>query len=85
MNRKEALVNIKSAHEKYAAWWLPFDLACNSCLAAMSCHRFCERLLTETTFWDKWADGFTRRHVLEYILMHYIGQIDLNHNVNQIS
>ena len=78
MSRKEALVNIKEAHKKYCAWWLPYDLACDSCLGAMCCHRFCETLLTDTAFWDKWVDGFTRRHVLDYVLTHYLDHIDLN-------
>lgn len=56
---------IKDAHAKYVEWWMPIDLACDSCMAPMSCHRFCETLLTMDggfgvkdnfidNWWDKW-------------------------------
>jgi len=46
MNKDERLQILKDAHQKYCEWWLPIDLACDSCMGAMSCHRFCETLLT---------------------------------------
>jgi len=57
---------LKDAHRRYVDWWLPIDLACDSCMAPMSCHRFCETLLTYDggwggtgeqrieNWWDRW-------------------------------
>jgi|LakMenEpi03Aug12_release.lakeMendotaPanAssembly.Ray.scaffolds.fasta_scaffold00102_84 hypothetical protein len=50
-NKDERLQILKDAHKKYCEWWLPIDLACDSCMGAMSCHRFCETLLTYDGSW----------------------------------
>lgn len=65
-NNDNKLSILKDAHRRYVDWWLPIDLACDSCMAPMSCHRFCETLLTYDggwggigeqrieNWWDKW-------------------------------
>ena len=55
MNKIEREEILKIAHQEYVDWWLPIDLACDSCMGAMSYDRFLESLLTYPH--EKW---FTR-------------------------
>lgn len=60
----EKLQNIKDAHKKYADWWRTIDI--DSCMSAMSIERFCELLLVEDSFWNSWANGFTKRDIVRF-------------------
>ncbi len=55
MNKKERLELLKDTHKRYVDWWMPIDIACNSCLAPMSFKRFCDSLLTyPDEWWSRW-------------------------------
>lgn len=78
---------IKEAHAKYVEWWMPIDLACDSCMAPMSCHRFCETLLTYKDDWfNRWLGDVIpedkivdfKTYILKIVLKHYGKIIDLN-------
>jgi hypothetical protein len=80
---------IKEAHAKYVEWWMPIDLACNSCMCAMCCHRFCETLLTrDDKWWNTWLGDVIpeekkqpfKVHILKLVVCHYGKIIDLNEN-----
>jgi ferredoxin len=62
--------DLKTAHKKYCEWWMPIDLKCDSCMGAMSCHRFCEVSLTNDggmnpgmtpieNWWNEWFPNYT--------------------------
>jgi hypothetical protein len=81
------LDKIFEAHQKYIDWWSPIDLACDSCLAPMSCHRFCESLLTYgDDWWERWLGASIpkdkkiafKRIILKFIIEHYTQNINLN-------
>jgi hypothetical protein len=85
------LLEIIEAHKRYVAWWLPIDLACDSCMGAMCFQRFCEALLTydDVDWWERWIDKefhdslednktYAKRCVLDLLTQHAVGQIDLN-------
>lgn len=78
---------LKDAHQKYVDWWLPIDLECDSCMAPMSCHRFCETLLTyNDEWWNRWLGEIImedkkqsfKSEILKMIIKHYTNIIDLN-------
>ena len=80
---------LKDAHQKYVDWWLPIDLECDSCMAPMSCHRFCETLLTyNDEWWNRWLGEIIledkkqsfKSEILKMIIRHYTNIIDLNKN-----
>lgn len=69
----EKLVKLRLAYNRYVEWWLPIDIACDSCLAPMSYISFCEALLTyPESFWLTWENGFSKRTVLSVIIYHYM-------------
>jgi hypothetical protein len=86
---EEELSIIKDAHKKYVEWWMPIDLACNSCMDAMSVHRFCETIVTYNDDWfERWIDipknkkiAF-KKTVLKFIIAHYTHVFDLNKKEN---
>ena len=87
MKTEESLVIIKAAHAKYVEWWMPIDLACDSCMGAMCCHRFCETLLTRNDeWWDRWLGNVIpekkkqpfKTHILKLVVGHYTEILDLN-------
>lgn len=90
MNRTERLREIKKAHQRYVEWWLPIDVAAGSVMAPMSCHRFCESLLTysDKDWFDRWLPDFKepgekihmKRCALESVIGHYTHIINLNEN-----
>jgi hypothetical protein len=78
---------LKDTHQKYVDWWLPIDLQCDSCMAPMSCHRFCETLLTyNDEWWNRWLGEIIpedkkqsfKSEILKMIIGHYTKIIDLN-------
>jgi hypothetical protein len=95
MDVKEQQIEvIKLAHQQYVDWWLPIDVAAGSTMGAMSCHRFCESLLTFEggyaggikNWWNEWLGDYTSIEdktkmkvlILKLIISHYTGIIDLN-------
>jgi hypothetical protein len=89
-NGEDKLSILKDAHKKYCEWWLPIDLDCNSCMGAMSCHRFCETLLTyNDEWWNRWLGDTIpvekkqsfKSYILKMIVGHYTKIIDLNKDV----
>jgi hypothetical protein len=89
MSRDERLLVLKNAHQKYVDWWHPMDVAAGSIMGAMSCHRFCETLLTYNDEWyDRWIEDSIPKDkkqpfkvdILRFIIGHYGNIIDLNKN-----
>jgi len=86
---KKALIDerLKEAFNLYYEWWHPMDIACDSCMGAMSVNRFYETLLTHSDdWWDRWLPDSTetrekyylKSHILERVLQHHAGYVDLN-------
>ncbi len=48
---------LKNAYQNYLDYWIPIDIACNSCLSIVGYDYFLIRLLT---FDDKYFDRFVK-------------------------